>query len=172
LETLRDQYLDQVYAFDVNVGDPEQCLKEICLAAADSFALTGVKDFYTLHAVTGSRAVWAILNALDWPDSVHREVLAALWRTILFTHLVRRDDTPAPTDDTDPLPLWTDLTAAGLRSRDSHITKLIYTCADFYDRWRDRRHHQIAAAAIARRQAGGRLRGTSVGSKAHLYAGK
>mmetsp|Transcript_6147 Transcript_6147/g.18571 ORF Transcript_6147/g.18571 Transcript_6147/m.18571 type:complete len:399 (-) Transcript_6147:349-1545(-) len=166
METLRDAHLDAVYACDLRVLDPPTCLKEVCLVAADSFASTGAYDFYTLHSVTGSRAVWAILSALDWPEHVQRDAVLALWRTMLFTHLVRRRrDRPDPAlpDPAD----WTDLADAALQSRNSHLIKIVYTCADFYDRWRDPRHATLAATAIARHRAGVRLRGTGAGSKVH-----
>lgn len=172
METLIDDHLNTVYQYDVDIPEDydgqKACLKDICLAAADSFAEGGCKDFYTLHSVTGSRAVWAILSSLEWPPEVQRKCLQALWRTVLFTHLVRippsSQRSPPPRDTS-----WQYLAKEARKSANSHIIKVVYTCADFYDRWRDERHLKVAAGTIAHREAGGGLVGTGAGSKIEMY---
>jgi len=164
--------LRKVYAYDVDVKD--NCVKDMCLAAADSFYYGGANDFYTLHSVSGSRAVWAILSAVDWPLDVQRNALRALWRTILFTHIARRksfnfvEEEELQQGERAP-PEWADLRKAALATKNSHLTKLVFTCADFYDRWGDLRHYNVAREAIDQHKRGNRLVGTGAGSKIDLY---
>jgi hypothetical protein len=166
-------------------------LRDVCAAAIDSFAGGGFSDFYTLHSVTGSRAVWAIANGQGGGLSaeVEADLVRSLWRAILYTH-VARNRPPLPFCQTQPvaastsgpsgtgflssIPVgrpWRELTAAALASRNSHIIKLVMTCADFWDRWHDPRFWRAADGLVAAREAGCKLVGTGVGSQLDRFLG-
>ena len=153
-------------------------LQEMCIAAVECFAAGGYNDFYLLHLVTGSRAVWAILNGADLGGGdvaagVETAALRAFWRGFLYTYVARNRPWPAP-----PLPAaegpvgrpWREIVEYGRQSRNSHIVKVIMNCADFWDRWQEPRFWQGAEGVVATREAGGKLVGIGAGSGVDRYA--
>eukprot|EP00038_Savillea_parva_P007964 m.173605 g.173605 ORF g.173605 m.173605 type:complete len:442 (+) comp13717_c0_seq1:249-1574(+) len=154
-------------------------MRDICAAAVDSFAAGGCTDFYLLHLVTGSRAAWAILNgAADLPADTEAELLETLWRAVLYTHVARNRPWPPPASPSSPSASsstssqcrpWPDIVSAGRTSGNSHIAKVIFTCADFHDKWGDSRFYHTANGVIAARDAGEKLVGTGVGSQMERF---
>ena len=150
------------YDFDfTNMGETQLgcMLNDIQTAACDSFAAGGCVDFYTLHSVTGARAVWAIFGGISgnvasvdgagnysapWVVNVKRSALSALWRAILFTHVARNNPQikrsgvfswdAGETLSTDSLTPWAELNAKALETKNEHIIKVVFSLADFYDR--------------------------------------
>eukprot|EP00041_Stephanoeca_diplocostata_P023584 m.581905 g.581905 ORF g.581905 m.581905 type:complete len:449 (-) comp22334_c1_seq10:2826-4172(-) len=190
METLIEDHSAPVLKYSLPIDNTDGLLmREMCDAAIASFAASGHTDFYLLHLVTGTRATWAILNGCDWGTSrgrVERHLFGVVWRSMLFTHVARnRPWLPAPAppcplpppppppltaDDDAELPPrsvrpWKALTAIGRSCQNSHIAKVIMTCADFYDRWRDTRYWHVAEGVAAARDAGVALVGTGVGSQ-------
>lgn len=96
------------------------------------------------------------------------DLIRVLWRGILYTHVSRNRPWPPPpvlTDASSPGRPWVDICTAGRTSQNSHVTKVLMTCADFWDQWQDPRFWVTAEGVVAARDAGGKLVGTGVGSK-------
>lgn len=180
-EILATKHLDQVLRCEVDLSDVDnvdKVLMGMVGAGLESFAAgleNGINDFYLLHILTGSRAVWALLNSVgDWGNReatlmVQKATLGALWRAILFTHAARNNRSLKPRVRVHECRPWLQITAWALETDNSHIAKVIMTCADFYDRTGDSRFWEVADMVMTNREGGGKLVGTGVGSRMDIF---
>uniref|UniRef100_A0A7S0JHI7 Uncharacterized protein n=1 Tax=Calcidiscus leptoporus TaxID=127549 RepID=A0A7S0JHI7_9EUKA len=140
---------------------PADAFAQLCRAALVVFAAGGYNDFYLLHLMTGSRAVWALatLSGLPWAEITLHDMLRALWRAMLYVYVVKRRPSIAPAPVlTPPWRPWRSLQAAALLfPEEPHLAKLVLTCADFHARWNDDLYWQTAERAVALFEAGGKF---------------
>ena len=167
---LSKKYLQDVSTFDIIISpdDTHEVLMQIQEAARESFAAGGYKDFYTLHSVTGSRAMWAIMKGIEWDAEVEVDMLTVLWRGILLTHIARNNPIITNKDtitehDLILLP-WEEILPWTVSTENSHIVKVIFTFADFYDRTGDVKYWQAATNVMKTRKSGVALEGVGVGT--------
>lgn len=170
METLLSkQYLDDVSKFDIVIktGHTQKVLLQIQEAARESYTAGGYKDFYTLHSVTGSRAVWAIMNGgIQWGEDTERDMLSVLWKGILLTHIARNNPTIEDTNgDAAALKVlpWEEILPWTVSTENSHIVKVIFTFADLYDRTGDEKYWEAATNVMQTRKSGTGLEGVGVG---------
>jgi hypothetical protein len=125
------------------------------------FAAGGYDDFYLLHLVTGSRAVYAIasLSGLRWNDSTLSAMLTALWRAVLYGYVVkRRPAIEPPPALTPPWRPWSELRAGALRHlNEPHLAKMVMTCEDYYARWGLELCWQVADRIVRLYDSGGKF---------------
>jgi len=125
----------------------------------DNYPLPGT-DFYLLHLLTGARAVWAVItdgrqngwSRSDKTSTLEHTLLKALWHAVLFSHVARNNapisttifhslvssasgNTRVQSAQGKELRSWPEIVDWSRHGvSDSHITKAIFTCADFHDR--------------------------------------
>lgn len=182
METLlSDEYLAAVSRFDIAIPPErtQEVLMQLQEAARESFAAGGYKDFYTLHSVTGARAVWAIMNGgVEWDSQVECDMLSMLWKGVLLTHIARNNPIVKEEEDgidsqmaLDLVP-WAEILEWTVATENSHIVKVIFTFADFYDMTGDMQYWQAAMDVMQTRKAGTALEGTGVGTFIDEYVQK
>jgi len=176
METLlSDEYLAAISRYDIAIPPDrtQEVLMQIQEAARESFAAGGNKDFYTLHSVTGARAVWAIMNGgVEWGVEVECDMLIMLWKGVLLTHIARNNPIVEEDDcESSKLLPWADILEWAVAT-DSHIVKVIFTFADFYDKTGDMKYWQAAMDVMRTRKAGTALEGTGVGTFIDDYVQK
>lgn len=184
-----DEYREAVLAFDLDLRDlrldyARPLLEEICRAAHFSFDAGGAVDFYTLHSVTASRAVWAALSqsGITFDIRVWRTMLSQLWRGIIFTHVARNNarvelaarlSPDAGLDWAKRSAEWQDLHVWALASRNEHVIKVAFTLADFYDRTPDANEKErllaLARKMRTARENGASLEGSGAGDLVEQY---
>lgn len=178
---LSDEYLAAVSRFDIVIppGRTQEFLMQLQEAARESFAAGGYKDFYTLHSVTGARAVWAIMNgSVEWDSEVECDMLNMLWKGVLLTHIARNnpivEEEECGIDSRKALELvpWAEILEWTVATENSHIVKVIFTFADFYDLTGDVKYWQAAMDVMQTRKAGTALEGTGVGTFIDEYVQK
>lgn len=178
METLLgEEFLASVYHFDVVIpaDRTQELLWQIQDAARESFAAGGYKDFYTLHSVTGARAVWAIMNGIKWDTEVERDMLSTLWKGVLLTHIARNNcivDSCDASQKASQLLQWTEILPWTIATENAHIVKAIFTFADSFDRTRDLRYWEVAVSTMQTREKGVALEGIGVGSFIDEYMQK
>lgn len=150
LELLARDFRDEITQYDLltahrTEAELEEFMAEVLVAARDSYAAGGCTDFYTLHSVTGSRAVWAIFHGLgqggaEWVVEVKRNAISALWRALIFTHVARgnprvdRSGRYALEGCEAERISWAQINAWALHTKNEHVIKVIFSLGDFYDR--------------------------------------
>ena len=138
-------------------------IQQLCRAALLVFAAGGYNDFYLLHLVTGSRAVWAVAN-LSGVDmaalgETQRAMQTALWRTMLYAYVVKlRPDVTSPVKLSPPWRPWSLLAAGARNFTETHLAKMVFTCRDFHERWGDDLYWQVADRLVALYESGGKFR--------------
>ena len=142
-------------------ANEDSSFEALCRAALVVFAAGGYKDFYLLHLVTGSRAVWSIAvhSGLRWSDATRRAMLDATWRSVLYGYVARRRPSISPPPPlSPPWRPWHKLQAASLLyPEEPHLAKLVLVCADFHARWADDLYWQTAERAVELYEAGGKF---------------
>ena len=143
----------------------EDPFRQICRVALRIFAaggLSGYRDFYLLHLVTGSRAVWAVASAnvsgVTWDAQTRHDMLTALWRATLYAYVAKlRPDVATPPTLTPPWRPWSALAASARTFTEAHLAKMVFLCRDFYEQWGDDLYWQTAERVIALYEGGGKF---------------
>ena len=140
----------------------EDSFRQLCRAALRVFAAGQYRDFYLLHLVTGSRAVWAVSSAnisgVAWGSQTRRDMLTALWRATLYAYVAKlRPDVTTPPALTPPWRPWTALAASARTFTETHLAKMVFLCRDFHGRWGDDLYWQTAERVIALYEGGGKF---------------